>query len=278
MLACAVLDPPVADEAFGPGERAVWVFRGPELRRDPEPLAHGWSSLGAGVVDGTLVVTGLCWWEGCGSMWRRKLLGPPVHALTTDDGATWEAAMFRLSDDPTDRVPIDPSVAVTDAGPELWYYAVDAELRGDPAHLRDDHVLARATLDGHFATWTDDAVSAPMLADPSPALFAGQRWLAATSRPGQEVTLWQGDAVVRRFSGVSVPHLSVRDDRLVLWAQTVVNGHAVAVRAESVDGRTWGDFERPLAHPPADCASPVAASIAGERLVLCVDEPLHGPR
>jgi len=289
LTACTWVDPPVVATVVGhdPGaERHVWMFRqqpNGSFQRDPVPIASSLSSLGLEVVDDALVLTAVGVWLGSVSEWRREWLGPPLHALRTTDLDTWEPLIWRLSGDAQDRVPIDPQLHATAAGVDLYYYAVPAMERGDPALHTTDHVIARATLDGGF-TWQEDVLSARNLADPSPVTFQGQTLLFATTRPGSEITLFSGDPLtrVRTWSDVSVPHAFVHDGVLQLWASRWRGSQQVAVRATSTNGRDFTAWDEPL--PMAGlrhCASPVGASWQGQVLALCADEvpvvPRQGP-
>jgi hypothetical protein len=287
--ACSWIDPPVVEAVVGhdPGaERHVWLFREQAdgtFQRDPAPFAHSLTSLGLAVVDDTLVLTALGVWMGSISEWRRNWLGAPIHGLSTTDLETWKPIIWRLHRDPADRAPIDPQLHVTPDGLSLFYLAVPPMERGDPALAPTDRTISRAKVDGG-ATWDADVLTAPTLADPSPVSFLGQDWLFATTRPGNEITLFAGEplARVRTWSGVSVPHAFVHDGKLELWANRWLGGQQVAVRTLSADGRNFTAWQQPL---PIEglrhCASPVGASWQGKIIVVCVDElpvvPHQGP-
>ncbi len=289
LTACSWVDPPVVADVVGhdPGaERHVWLFREQadgSFARDPAPFAHSLSSLGLAVVDDALVLTAVGVWLGSVSEWRREWLGAPLHALSTADLETWEPLLWRLGGDEDNRVPIDPQLHSGPSGLELWYYAVPPMERGDPALHTAERVIARARLDGR-ATWVEDVLTAPSLADPSPVEFQGRTLLFATTRPGSEITLFAGEPLVRvrTWPDVSVPHAFVHEGVLQLWASQWVGSQQVAVRATSTDGRTFTPWERPL--PMAGlrhCASPVGASWQGQVVVACADEepvvPMTGP-
>ncbi len=284
--ACALLDPAPAGEAVGhdaSASRPLWLFREDGrggFVRAREPFAHSFSSLGL-VADGDrLVLLGLGRFPGAFSMWRRDWLGPPLHGLETEDLDTWDPVMWRLRGDPEDRIPIDPQPHLGEEGLEVYYYAAPSEQQGDPAQFAGGHRIARARV-GRTAAWSEDVLTAPLLADPCPVTFQGRALLFATSQPGAEAALFEGDPLepVEVFGGVSVPHAFVHDGVLQLWVQQQRRQGAVALRSTSEDGRTFTSFEEPL---PMDglgnCASPVGASFDGEVVVVCLDEALgEGP-
>lgn len=280
LLGCGWVDPPVVGAVLGhdaQAERHLWLFRQQDdgrFLRDPVPFGHSLSSLGLAAVDDSLILTGLGFWPGSNSQWRRDWLGPPVHGLQTRDLDRWEPLLWRLKGDPGDRVPIDPQLLANEDGLELYYYAVPPAERGDPGLRSGARIIARAGLDGE-ARWTQDVLEVPSVADPSPVTFQGQRLLFATTQPGNEITLFAGDplSAIRTWTGVSVPSAFVHDGVLELWASRWSGHQQQAVRALSRDGRTFSNWEQPLPMTGVrHCASPAGASFHGQVVVVCADE------
>ena len=94
--------------------RQVWMFTdsGTGFVAHNTPIARDMSSLGLGVVDGELWLTGLCWWPGCGSeaeMERRRAEGPLLFGIATRDLNEWRALQWRLKG-AGDLTPIDPEI------------------------------------------------------------------------------------------------------------------------------------------------------------------------
>lgn len=277
LLGCS--DSPVADLALDPErtDRPVWMYRQTAAgwQRQPEPVAHGFSSLGLGTDGDALVLTAQCFWGDCGSVMWRHLVGPPVHALSTKDLQTWEPQMWRLVD-PDDRVPIDTELR----GDQVWYFGTQAGQRGDPALHQADHTIYRATISGDRLQAPKAVLVGPHLADPAPVHFKGRDLLFLTTLPGRAIGVASGDpmTVTKTWDHVSVPHAMVVGDALWLWAHTVREGRHVPVRATSTDGVNFSSFEAVLPTDGTDCANPVGMVWRSEPVVFCVSEPLGGPK
>lgn len=262
--------------------RKLWLFENTDqgfVRRTPH-IARDISSLGAVVVDQELILTGLCWWPGCGTPAEMKLrqeLGPAVFGISTRDLKNWTARQWRLVDE-KGFTPIDPQLQETKNGLELWYFGAPGQAHMDPMN-RDRHEIRRATLqdDGRFHA-THTVLNEPGLADPSPVTFQGEPWVFATQFAAESIVAYSGNPLQRRkrFKGVSVPHALVVNDVLWLLAIRVVQGRQQPVRAISKDGQIFSEFEPflPLeAHEV--CASPVGVDFNGKIAVFCVEEPLR---
>lgn len=277
LLGCS--DSPVASHTLDPlrTQRPVWMFRqtADGWTRHPTPIAHGMSSLGLGTDGDALVLTAQCFWEDCGSVMWRHLVGPPVHGLSTQDLETWTPRMWRL-DDPDDRIPIDTELR----GTEVWYYGTPAGEHGDPALRKAEHTIYRATI-------SEDRLEAPVavlsdahLADPAPVSFGGRDMVFLTTLPGRAIGRATGVPlrVDKTWEGISVPHAMVVGDTLWLWAHTIRDGKHIPVRAVSKDGEQFSPFEAVLPTQDIDCANPVGMVWQDIPVVFCVSEPLDGPR
>ncbi len=272
-------DDPVAWAAIGPGsERPVWMFRldNKQWLRSPAPIAHRASSLGLGISRESLVLTMQCFWGDCGNESLRHSVGPPVHALTTQDLETWAPAMWRLID-PDDRVPIDTEIR----GDRVWYYGTAAGVRGDPAKHRSEHTLYVATIQGDRIADPKPVFRGSAVADPAPVEVAGESLLFMTTKPGMEIGMATGTPLrlAKTWPNVSVPHAMVVGEEVWLWAQTVRDNRLVPVRSISRDGgRQWTDWDAPLQTDDiGGCGNPVGSEFNGVPVVFCVTEPLMVP-
>ncbi|MGB0637910.1 MAG: hypothetical protein ACPGTU_01175 [Myxococcota bacterium] len=277
-------DAPVAHHALGSGaDRPVWMFRKTDAgwSRNTEPVAHGMSSLGLGQNEKSLILTAQCFWGDCGSERLRKKIGPPVHAIQTQDLSRWEAAMWRLKD-PADRVPIDTEYRSDTEGSQVWYYGTAAGALGDPAQHAQPHQIYSADV-------VDGLLESPVMhlrgngfADPAPLRFQGQQWVFLTTDPGRKIGLAKGTPlrVEREWDGVSVPHAMIVNESVWLWAQRVERGKMVPVRSISKDGgQTWSQWSNPLPMEGLEgCGNPVGAVFKGTPVVFCVTEPLGAPK
>ena len=270
-------DPPVAGAAVGPGDdRPVWMFERTRegWTRRAEPIAHQVSSLGLGVVGDRLVLTMQCFWGDCGSILHRHRVGPPVHALWTDDLETFHPDMARL-DDPSDRVPIDTEMRDPD---EVWYYGTEAGAVGDPAKHTQPHVMFKARREGDRIVEPVEMMRGPGLADPAPLTVHDETLLFVTTQPGHAIGVASGDplTIFREWKGVSVPHAMIVEGEVWLWAQRVVNGRMIPVRTRSLNGgKNWGSWDMPLSMDGIEgCGNPVGAVFQGRTVVFCVTEPV----
>ena len=262
--------------------RKLWLFEqdGDNFVRRTPHIGRDISSLGALIHKDELVLTGICWWPGCGSpaeMERRLKNGPLVFGLSTPDLEAWEPLQWRLAD-PLNYTPIDPQLHNGPEGLELWYFGAPGQAHQDPAD-RSVHDIRRAPLgdDGRFHA-KETVVRDPGLADPSPIRFAGQDWVFATQFAAENVVAYRGTPPqqVARFPGVSVPFPMIVNGELWLLATRIINGRPQAVRATSRDGENFSEFEPFL--PLRDnevCASPVGATIKGKVAIFCVEEPIR---
>ena len=261
--------------------RKLWLFKehqGSFVRQEPH-IARDISSLGALVHDGELILTGICWWPGCGSeeeMKRRMERGPLVFGLATSDLQNWKPLQWRLND-PENYTPIDPQLHTGEEGLELWYFGAPGQAHRDPAD-RSVHAIRRAPLreDGRFHA-AETVLAHPGLADPSPVQFAGEDWLFATQFAAERVLGFRGKPPQEelRFNGPSVPFAVEVRGELWLLATRMVNGMQQPVRAISTDGKQFGAFEAFLPIPPnTPCASPVAAVLNDTVVAFCVEEPV----
>jgi len=260
--------------------RKLWLYEDAGagfVRREPH-IARDISSLGAIVADNELILTGICWWPGCGSpeeMKKRQERGPAVFGLSTRDLESWTPRQWRLNDS-RGFTPIDPQLSSGPEGLELWYFGAPGQAHVDPMD-RKKHAIRRAPLqeDGRFHA-RESIVEDLGLADPSPIRFRDQDWLFVTQFAAESVVAYKGSPPQKthRFQGVSVPHALVVDDALWLLASQIVNGRQQPVRAISTDGETFSDFEPFLPLKPDQvCASPVGAVFSGKIAVFCVEEP-----
>jgi hypothetical protein len=283
LLGC-LADSPVASEALtvdADAERRVWMFRrtGQTWARSAAPIAHSMSSLGAGIVGESVVLTSQCFWGDCGSVLWRHLAGPPVHAIASTDLETWAPRMWRLAD-PDDRIPIDTEIRANSDGAAVWYYGTPAGMMGDPAAFDTPHTIFSARVAGDRLVEPVAQMTAPQLADPAPVQFRGQQMVFLTVRPGHEIGLATGDplAVTRTWTGVSVPHGMVVDDVLWVWAHRVQDGRFVPVRSVSLDGAEWSPWQAVLPTAGVSCGNPVGVVFDGEPVVFCVEEtPMPPP-
>jgi len=280
LLGC-VIDPPVASRALGADAhtgRAVWMFRQTDggWARSATPVAHAMSSLGLGMVDGAVVLTAQCWWDDCGSLLWRHIVGPPVHGIQSTDLEQWSPVMWRLVD-PEDRVPIDTELRPTADGAEVWYYGTPSGQLGDPAMFDTPHTIFSARVEGERLVDPVARMTAPHLADPAPVTFRGQEMVFLTVRPGHAAGLAMGEPlqIVHTWEGVSVPHGVVVGDALWLWAHRVEEGRFVPVRSVSADGRHWSPWEAILPTAGTSCANPVGAVVQSEPVVFCVEEQVQ---
>ena len=260
--------------------RKLWMFQeeqGQFSRQEPH-VAKDISSLGAVVYNNELILTGICWWPGCGSeaeMKKRQKLGPLVFGIATNDLAKWRPLQWRLWD-PEGFTPIDPQLRIEDKTLSLWYFGALGHAHRDPAD-RSVHSIRRAPLqdDGRFHV-EEEVMSYPGLADPSPILFKGKEWLFATQFAGEKILGFKNHSPqpALEFKGISVPFaLEVRDE-LWLLGTRMVEGVQQPVRAISTDGDTFGPFSPFLPVPAGKpCASPVGAVLNDQVVVFCVEEP-----
>lgn len=261
--------------------RKLWLFEHTKdgfVRREPH-IARDISSLGAVVMNNELLITGTCWWPGCGSereMKKRNQKGPAIFGISTTDLKTWVPRQWRLLDE-KGLTPIDPQLSSGTDGLELWYFGAAGQDNVDPMN-RDRHEIRRATLhpDGRFHS-QETVLNEPGLADPSPIRFRGKDWIFATQYAAESIVAYTGTPLQlsHRFKGISVPHALEVNGELWLLATEVNDGRQQPVRAISKDGKSFSDFEPFLPLGPEQiCASPVGAVLNGKLVVLCVEEPL----
>jgi len=262
--------------------RKLWLFELTKdgfVRREPH-IARDISSLGAVVIDNELLITGICWWPGCGSereMKKRNQKGPAIFGISTKDLKTWEPRQWRLVDD-KGLTPIDPQLSHEKNEMELWYFGAIGQENTDPMN-RDRHEIRRATLksDGRFHS-QETVLNEPGLADPSPIRFRGKEWVFATQYAAESIVAFSGSPLrlSHRFKGISVPYAMEVNGELWLLATEVNSGRQQPVRAISKDGETFSEFKSFLPLGPEQvCASPVGAVLNGKLVVLCVEEPLR---
>ena len=260
--------------------RKLWLFtedQGLFSRQEPH-VAKDISSLGAVVYNEELILTGICWWPGCGSeaeMEKRQRLGPLVFGIATTDLTEWRPLQWRLWD-PQGFTPIDPQLRLENNSLSLWYFGATGQAHRDPAD-RSVHSIRRAPIqdDGRFHV-QETVLSYPGLADPSPITFKGHEWLFATQFAGEKIVGFHNNAQepTLEFKGVSVPFaLEVREE-LWLLGTRMVQGVQQPVRAISTDGQTFSAFSPFLPVPNGKpCASPVGAVLKDQVVVFCVEEP-----
>jgi hypothetical protein len=259
--------------------RQVWMFTdsGSGFVAHNTPIARDMSSLGLGVVDGELWLTGLCWWPGCGSeaeMERRRSEGPLLFGIATRDLNEWRALQWRLKG-AGDLTPIDPEIRQTDSGVVLWYYGVSGSAHVDPMN-RDTHEIHTASLQGDNFVETGLLLSARGLGDPAPISYRGNELLFATTEAAQASAVFSGEPLrlASQMRGVSVPFAFEVNGVLWLLASKIVNGHPTPVRATSTDGVTYSQWEQFLPTGNMEgCSSPVGAVVGETIAVFCVNEP-----
>ena len=268
--------------------RQVWMFTdsGNGFIQHETPIARDMSSLGLGVVDGELWLTGLCWWPGCGNeveTERRRTEGPLVFGIATRDLNDWRALQWRLKEAGNIN-PVDPEIRQTDSGIVLWYFGAPGNQHVDPInrdlHLdpndRDHHEIHTAVLQGDNFVSTGLLLSGQGLGDPAPVSYGGKELLFATTEPARRSGVFTGEPLreVSRFQGVSVPFAFEVNGELWLLASKIINGHPTPVRAKSNDGVTFSPWMQFL--PTGDmegCSSPVGAVVGETIAVFCVNEP-----
>jgi len=241
------------------------------------PIARDMSSLGLGVVDGEIWLTGLCWWPGCGSnaeMEIRQREGPLLFGIGTRDLSEWRALQWRLKG-AGDLTPIDPEIRQTDDGIVLWYYGVPGQQHNDPMN-RTNHEIHTANLQGENFVSNGLLLRGHGLGDPAPITYKGEQLLFATTEAAQTSGVFTGQQPreVSKLEGVSVPFAFEVNGALWLLASKIINGHPTPVRATSNDGRNFSQWEEFLPTGNMEgCSSPVGAVVGETIAVFCVNEP-----
>lgn len=245
----------------------VRLFAGEPLV-DRGVVAGSFASLHAVEHEGALWVPGLdraavpTWWE-------EHFPSLFVQALVTTDLARWE--LRRWSVDAPGSSLLDPAMVEGPEGLELWFAAVPG--LGDPAKGRKPTTIWRTRYDGRGFGRAEAWAEGRGLVDPSPVWWGGA-WRVFATRDHQDVVEVTGDGVRTVLAGATVPFARDIGGRLVITAQAVVDGAMRPVEIESADGAGWS-ARRPVAlpaNPMRTCASPVRATVAGQGVLLCVDE------
>ncbi|MFZ5477518.1 MAG: hypothetical protein ACOZNI_12150 [Myxococcota bacterium] len=260
---------PDPESILGPDPEARYEVRAYALAGDVwspgAVVAHGFSSLHAVEWDGALVVPGLR--AEPPTAWEERFPSLFVDALVTTDGETWTVRRHEV--DAPGRSLLDPAIVTGPDGVALWFVRADGV--GDPATRRTE--IVRARWDGERFGDAEVWHAGEGLVDPSPVWRDGTWEVLATKGARDVVALPEGRAVL---GGATVPFamgdtvLAQRGHRPVL----VVGGAEETVPIAIPEGET--------------CASPVAGTVAGRSLLLCVNErgsghpspptPLPAPR
>lgn len=257
---------------------------------DPTPVAWGWSSLDARVIDGELVLAGLDH-NHYPASWEEPLHHPLTQALVSEDGEAWSARRYW---GPTDRGGIDPAFQQDEAG-DWWIWVVTAPGTGDPAEPGTATTFERARLRHGWAGELEPWAKPDSVVDVMPILFHGQLHVFGTHHSRQVVDVAADGSQTVVWDNATVPFARVVGDTLELVAQVghrvqnmhrhVLVGDAWEVRTipeqdrrepwvrRSTDGRTWGPPEElPIGDAVDNCASPALVEFGGVDRLFCVEE------
>lgn len=240
---------------------------------DPQVVATDLTSLHACTYQGELwvpalrFVTGIPWWESA-------FPSPFVDVLRSPDGVTWRAERIPLDVEGTVGG-VDPACVVgPDGALEMWFS--EPEGRGDPALGGRPSRIWRTRWNGTDAFEDGEVVTrGTSLIDPSPYYGADGRLRLFLNEAGVRIVEAQGDALVTRWEGVTVPHATPTQGGGLLLAQRSDQPRTVQRR----------DIHPGGLDPPATwelsgvhcCESPSMTTQGDIWLLFCVDRPPGPP-
>ena len=260
----------------------VWAYRSPEglqWRREKDPVAHSFSSLGLSVHGAALRLSGQHRLrlpteeeEEMGLLWTQSLFF---------DGETWLSSLEAFQ---------DPVISAHSdhqwLGDELWYFASKEKHKAfgdqdgqdpsnlpasrDPLRLPGMHLL-RSSPPGRTR------IKGAGLGDPAPIIYRDELHVFASRYRGNRVDVvhFHGQDLRREknFPGVSVPFAAAVGEELWLIAQQSLGGRRQPVLARSTDGNTWTPWQAMVdLGPLANCTSPVMGRLKEEMWLFCVEE------